>query len=110
MLTLEAAGAMLLVFSGVGVMVVLSCAALIFAKTKLAPHADCRRFNAAIAIEVAELHEKFNHRGKVRGGRASRAKQEEPDLEEDAVDKPSTKETDFQRIVRENALRSRVGG
>ncbi len=110
MLTLEAAGAVLLVCLGVGVLVVLSCAALIFAKTKLAPHADCRRFNAAIALEVAELHEKFNHRGKVRGGRASRIKQDEPDLEEEVAPKLPPGESTFQKIVRENALRSRVGG
>jgi len=41
MLTLEGAGSLLLVCLGVGILVILCCAALIFARTHLAPHADC---------------------------------------------------------------------
>jgi len=41
MLTLEGAGSLLLVCVGVGILVILCCAALILARTHLSPHADC---------------------------------------------------------------------
>jgi len=43
MLTLDGAGALLLVCLGLCLLVVSCCAALIFARTRLAPHADCKR-------------------------------------------------------------------
>jgi len=43
MLTLEGAGSLLLVCLGLCVLVVSCCAALIVARTRVAPHADCKR-------------------------------------------------------------------
>jgi len=42
MLTLEGAGSLLLVCLGVSILVIFCCAALIIARTRVAPHADCQ--------------------------------------------------------------------
>jgi len=107
MLTLEAAGALLLVCLGVAILVVFCCAALIFARTKIAPHADCKGFMDKQSIQIDELFEKFKHRGKQAGGRARGAQKiEEAETQEETVP-VMTGDADFQRIVREHAMKKR---
>jgi len=109
-LTLEAAGALLLVCLGVAILLFFGCAAMIFARTKIAPHADCKLFMDKQATQIDELYEKFKHRGKVAGGRARMSKLEDEPAAEPAPGPVASNQTaDFQRIVREHAMKKRLG-
>jgi len=55
MLTVADASAVLLVCLGVGVLVLLCCAALIWARTQFAPHADCKKELSAFAGLLEEI-------------------------------------------------------
>jgi len=106
MLTLEAAGSVLLVCLGVGVLTVLCCAALIIARTHLAPHADCSRIHDVHSIALDELADKFKRRQKQAGGRSKAKTPEEP--EEEEVELPALKPlTNFEKIKRANAASPR---
>lgn len=109
MLTLEGAGAVLLVCLGVAILVFFACAALIFARTKIVPHGDCKRLINALALQVDELNEKFKHRAKQAGGRIRGAQRAREAEEEEAEPEPQTQSADFRRIVREHAMKSRLG-
>lgn len=86
------------------------CAAMILARTKIAPHADCKIFQDKQAIQIDELFEKFKHRGKQAGGRARGAQKiEEAEVLEEVAPALGGQTADFQRIVRENASRKRLG-
>jgi len=107
MLTMEAAGAVLIVAVGIGMLVLLCCAALIYAKTHLVPHSDCRRFNEGVKLQVDELFEKFKHRGKQAGGRVRGAQKkieaEEAEAEaeaEGATRIPTAPVSNFEEIRR----------
>jgi len=107
MLTLEAAGALLLVLLGACALLFTGCLALIYARTKLVPHADCRRFNAALALEVQDLADKWKHRGKVAGGQASRAKKPGPaaEVEEEPEVKAPGGGAEFEAVATQLAQR-----
>ena len=55
MLTVADASAVLLVLVGVAVLVILCCAALIWARTHFAPHADCKKELSAFAGLLEEV-------------------------------------------------------
>ncbi len=112
MLTMEAAGALLLVCLGVALLLFFGCMALIFARTKIAPHSDCKRITDALVLQVDELNEKFKHRGKQAGGRlrgAQKVDEAEAAAQAEPVPAVQHQTSDFQRIVREHAMKSRLG-
>jgi len=55
MLTVSDASALLLVGSGVGVLVLLCCAALIWARTHFAPHSDCKVALSAMDLKLDDV-------------------------------------------------------
>jgi len=55
MLTVSDASAVLLVCFGIGVMVMLCCAALIWSRTHFAPHGDCKKALSAFAGILEEV-------------------------------------------------------
>jgi len=55
MLTVADASAVLLVLVGVAVLVILCCAALIWARTHFAPHADCKKELSAFRGMLEEV-------------------------------------------------------
>jgi len=71
MITLESAAALLMVSTGLTLLIIISCAALQYSRVRLAPHSDCKRFNAQLTLQVDDLIEKFKHQGRLKGGRAS---------------------------------------
>jgi len=106
---MEAAGAILLVCLGVSVLVIGCCAALIVARTRIAPHADCKRLNDALAISIDELQEKFKHRQKMSAARIKHlAKETEP--EEVEVKAPTAASDDaFLELRKAHAMKRRLG-
>jgi len=89
MLTLEGAGALLLVCVGVGILVILCCAALIFARTHLSPHADCHHQISAMQGTLENVVAWQKKAQKVKAGAAPprvTAAEEPPPVEERVSD------------------------
>jgi len=82
MLTLEAASALLLVLLGASVLVIACMGAMIYAKARVSPHADCARILRTYGTELEEIRETLKRRGKQAGG-VARGKQKKEEAEEE---------------------------
>lgn len=64
MITLEAAGSLLLVCVGLAVLVLAACASMMWARTRIAPHSDCQRVQAAFLARLEDLEARLSKRQK----------------------------------------------
>jgi len=108
MLTLEGAGSLLLVCLGLCALVVCCCAVLIVARTRIAPHADCKREMAAQAgtLENVVAWQKRHQKVKAGGAPAKTAAATEPEPEPEPS--PRLSDVDLERSAQAR-LRGMLG-
>jgi len=63
-ITLEAAGSLLLVCTGLAILVLVACAAMMWARTKIAPHSDCEVVQAGFTSRLEDLEARLSKRQK----------------------------------------------
>jgi len=105
MLTLEGAGSLLLVCVGVGILVILCCAALILARTHLSPHADCHH---QITAMQGTLENVVAWQKKAQKVKAGAAPPRTTPAQETAAEEPRMSDEELERNA-QGRLRSMLG-
>jgi len=109
MLTVSQASAFLLVCLGIGVLVILCCAALIWARTHFAPHVDCAKQLSAFSGMLEDVLQRQKTLIKKKSGEAGGrpvAPKPKPELDEELpVAEARLSDIDLEKAANERMLK-----
>jgi len=109
MLTVSQASAFLLVCLGIGVLVILCCAALIWARTHFAPHVDCAKQLSSFSGMLEDIDQRqktlMKRKSGELGGRPVVSKPKPEVLEEIAPVDSRLSDVDLEKAANERMLK-----